>query len=309
LKTEQECCGGFVINEKGSEISITHPDGEWFVLSSSDSGGYTEALDEFILTNKPGGKAFEIVMSPDVGTYSLVTLSYGKTSVSALVVADPKFKTKSAGNRMYSIAVVLMIDAKLPQATLARAAITSTEAITCALQQLLIRHPVSGDLACGSDSVCIAVLSNAERGITLHSAGKHSKLGELIGKSVLEAALSSMGKNGVTPESQADVFKRLECFGITKASCREYLLNRELEPGSGFDSQLDNISKDPVILSYVSSVLHIADGMTWGLIPMEEGYEIGYRIISETLSKSATKSGDLATDIMSAISIKAFRTD
>jgi hypothetical protein len=105
------------------------------------------------------------------------------------------------------------------------------------------------------------------------------------------------------------VFKRLERFGITKGSCREYLVTNGLEPGKGFDGFLEKISRDAVMLSYVSSVLHIADEMSWGLIPEDVGYETGHEIIRSTISKNASKSGDLAADIMSAISMRATGTD
>lgn len=308
MNIRQEACGGFIVSRGESEIEITHPGGKWSLLSSSYGGGYTEAPDKLVLTGKGVRSGqFSIRTSSDIENASLISRSHGMTSVSALVIADPDPQTPRSVDKGYGISIVLMVDAALPTATMARAAVTSTEAVTCAFQQLMIGRPDSKEIASGSDSVCIAVLSNTERGITLHNAGKHSKLGELIGRAVIEATLSSMGKNGVTPESQADIFKRLERFGITKGSCEEYLVANGLEPGKGFGAAIEKISCDKVMLSCVSSILHIEDEISWGLIPEDEGYEAGREIICAVISKDAPGSKDLIADIVSAVSMKALK--
>ena len=298
-------CDGFKISMDASKVVIGRPKGKWSMLSSSD-GGYSEMPEELVLMKDAAKNgSFTIRTSSDTKTAYLVSKSHGMTSVSALVVADPDPLAQGGKDEGYGISVVLMVDAELPPGTMARAAITSTEAVTCAFQQLMIGRSDRKEIASGSDSICITVLSNAECGRKLYNAGKHSKLGELIGKSVIEATLSSMNKNGVTPDSQSDVFKRLERFGITKRSCVEYLISKGLEPGSGIDAALDRISGDKIMLSYVSAVLQIADEIAWGLIPGHEGYEVGREIICNAISKDASKSNDLVADIVSSISIKA----
>ena len=308
MNDRQEGCGGFIVCRDASGISIARSCGKWSVLSSSEGGGYTETSDEVILTNgepKAGGLAIRI--SPDIRTASLVSRSHGLTSVSALAAADPDPGSSENEDRGYKIAIVLMVNAELPPATMARAAVTSAEAITCAFQQLMIGRAGTGETASGSDSVCITVVSGAEHGRKLYNAGKHSKLGELIGKAVTEAVISSMGKNGVTAGSQADVFRRLERFGVTKGSCREYLVSNGLEPSEGFGAALEKISGDRIMLSYVSAVLQIADGISCGLIPEAEGYETGRKIIRACISEDAPAGGDLIADIVSAISLRAMR--
>ncbi|MCL2031994.1 MAG: adenosylcobinamide amidohydrolase [Methanomassiliicoccaceae archaeon] len=305
MSTRQEVCGGFIVCTDASSIVISHPAGRWSVLSSSE-GGYSETPDQLTLTNEtPQIGKFTIKTSPDVKTASLVSKSHRMTSVSALVIADPNPSVngdKAGGHR---ISVVLMVDADLPTGTMARAAITSTEAVTCAFQQLMIGRSDRKEISSGSDSICISVLSNIGCGRRLYGAGKHSKLGELIGNTVIEATISSMGKNGVTQDSQADVFKRLERFGVTKRSCREYLTTVGLVPGDGFDAALDAISGDRIMLSYVSAVLQIADEISWKLIPKAEGYKIGRKIICAAISEDASKSNDLVADIVSAIAMRA----
>lgn len=309
MKRREKGHGGFVIKKGSSKISITHPEGKWSALSSS-SGGYSDTLNEIILTNKEStSKGFIVGISPNINTASLVSKIHGLTAVSALAIADPDHPASEEGEGGNRISIVLMVDADLPQATMARAAITATESVTCAFQQLMFGRSDTKEIASGSDSICIIVLSNAECERRLYNAGKHSKLGELIGKAVTESVLSSMGKNGATPVSQADVFKRLERFGITRTSCKEYLAANGLDPGKEFDASLERISKDKTMLSYVSSVLHIADEVSWGLIPQDAGYEVCREIICAVISKDAPKSDDIITDLVSAISMAAIKDE
>ena len=69
--------------------------------------------------------------------------------------------------------------------------------------------------------------------------------------------------------------------------------------------ELEKISKDKTMLSYVSSVLHIADEISWGLMPKDAGYEVGHEVICATISKNTPKSNYLVSDLVSAISIRA----
>ncbi|MCL2149314.1 MAG: adenosylcobinamide amidohydrolase [Methanomassiliicoccaceae archaeon] len=306
MNRREEACGGFVVETGSSSIVITHPGGRWSAMSSSEGAGYSESPERIVLTNdasEDGG--FAIRAAPPAETASLASVTHIRTSVSALAVADPR--PDAHNDCGHGVSVVLMVDADLPPATMARAAVTSTEAVTCAFQQLMIGRPDRKEIASGSDSLCITVLSNTSCGRRLYNAGKHSKLGELIGRAVIEATLSSMGKNGATPGSQADVFKRLERFGVTNGSCREYLAANGLDPGKGFDEELERISKDKAVLSYVSAVLQIADGISFGVIPPHDGYEAGRDIIHGTISRNASSSGDLIQDLVSALSMKALR--
>ena len=143
------------------------------------------------------------------------------------------------------------------------------------------------------------MLCNTECGRVLHNAGKHSKLGELIGKAVTEATLSSMEKNGVTPDSQGDTFKRLERFGITKGSLQKHLAANGLESAYELDAVLKKTSEDKTLSAFASSIIHIADEISWGLMPPGEGYEAGRRIIC-AMYLDVPETGDLISDFASA---------
>jgi len=301
----QEYNGGFLINRGLSEIVIEHPAGKGSFMSSSDGGGYSEVFERVIISKiKSKENGFKINISSDVGNASVISMSEGLTSVTALVTADPG-PSAEASDR-YAISVILMINAGLPQATMARAMVTSTEAVTCAFQELMIADPHSDEIASGSDSICVTVLSDNECGRVLYSAGKHSKLGELIGKTVKEATLSSMKNNGVTLSSQANILKRLERFGVTKNSFKKCLQDVSgSTQNERSDTALNKLLSDKKILASVSAVIHIADEIRSGLIPADAVYVVGRNIISATIREGASEK-DLVNDLVLAIAMKAY---
>src|SRR5690606_26978843 len=102
-----------------------------------------------------------------------------------------------------TINIILLISAKLTPGALARSLITITEAKTAALQELMIDSRYSSGLATGTGTDGIIAVSNAESDIVLTNAGKHTRLGELIGKTVKDAVKEALFKQaGICANSQ-----------------------------------------------------------------------------------------------------------
>ncbi len=83
-----------------------------------------------------------------------------------------------------TINILLFIDAKLPEGTLTRALVTCTEAKTAALQELLAPSLYSSGIATGYGRT-IRLSSRTPNPPLSTYAGKHAKLGELIGRTVM----------------------------------------------------------------------------------------------------------------------------
>ena len=301
----QEYSGGFFVNRGLYEIVVEHPARKGSLMSSSDGGGYSEVFERVIISKtKSKENGFKITVSSDIENVSLISMSEGLTSVTAMVIADPGSSAETF--ERYAISIILMINAGLPQATMARAIVTSTEAVTCAFQELMISDPHSNAIASGSDSMCVTVLSDEECGRVLHSAGKHSKLGELIGKTVKEATLSSMKNNGTTLSSQSNVLRRLERFGVTKNSFTECLKDiGGPSPDEKSNMALNKLLSDKKMLASISAVIHIADEIRLGLIPFDAGYEIGCNVIRSTIHENVSER-DLISNVVLAIATKAY---
>ncbi len=172
-----------------------------------------------------------------------------------------------------TINTILIINADLSQSTLIRALMTAVEAKTVAVGQLMAPSRYSHGIATGSGTDQISVISNMESKNHLHDAGKHSKLGELIGKCIIEATTKALSQQSdLNPESQCDILTRLDRFEITvndlwKIASAVEGDNRKPE----FTKELSEIQKNPAGVALTAAILHIVDEISWGLIPESAG--------------------------------------
>jgi adenosylcobinamide amidohydrolase len=87
---------------------------------------------------------------------------------------------------------------------------TATEAKTVALNNLRIPSQYSNGYATGTGTDGLCIFSNLESDNTLTNAGKHSKLGEMIGNCVIESIQKAIKKQvWITKKSQSNVLVRL----------------------------------------------------------------------------------------------------
>jgi len=175
-----------------------------------------------------------------------------------------------------TINTILVIGADLPEHAMARALMTAAEAKAAALQQLMARSLYSCGIATGSGTDMIAIVADPDSRLRLTDAGKHAKLGELIGRTVIQATTKALEmETGLSAESQRDVLVRLYRFGVTEESLWTAF---SLSPGKQSDGEdrerflrtLRSRATDPVFLARVTALLHIVDEETWGLIPRKD---------------------------------------
>ncbi|MCL2147837.1 MAG: adenosylcobinamide amidohydrolase [Methanomassiliicoccaceae archaeon] len=217
---------------------------------------------------------------------AIVTKSSGRTSVSAIVTAGVEGNGGRAGDpasydqlekfqaRDGTIVIILLIGADLPAHSLARAIVTATEAKTCALQQLMASSVYSTGIATGSGTDQIAVVCDSGSGVKLTDAGKHSLLGELIGKCVTEAVLRALDNwAGLNPASQRDALRRLARYKVREEDCL---------PSNGGEASLAALrkaSRDGDVVAAIAAAIHIQDEVGWGLLAEEDGWRAAERIL------------------------------
>ncbi|MBP2029209.1 adenosylcobinamide hydrolase [Methanohalophilus levihalophilus] len=213
---------------------------------------------------------------------SVVSHSYRGLEVSAIVTAgievngcrvgDPASYYQEDGQWkpfVGTINIMLLIGAALPQYALSRAIITVTEAKAAVLQELMISSQYSSGIATGTGTDMLAIVSNSDSNLNLTDAGPHSKLGELIGKCVHEGIRDALlRQSDISALAQRDTLVRLERFGITEASFWKASTNLEGENRKKhFIATLRDLSSNPSVVSLTSSVLHLVDEVSWGLLP------------------------------------------
>ena len=226
---------------------------------------------------------------------SIVSRSYKELTVTAIVtggvetnggrVGDPASYYKTAEKNCGTINIMLVIDADLPPGILARALVTCTEAKTAALQELMAPSRYSTGLATGSGTDQTIVVANSESPLFFEGAGKHSKLGELIGLAVMAAVKEALKKqSGLTPAQQHDLLRRLRRFGVTE----EALWQRYKEEAGAnalikaqFIAALEKMTAVPALFPLGVLFIHLYDEHLWGLLEKEETWEAAEKLLKE----------------------------
>lgn len=182
-----------------------------------------------------------------------------------------------------TINIILAIDADLPEGTMARALVTCTEAKTAALQELMAGSNYSSGVATGSGTDGTILICNPMSGIALTNAGKHSKLGELIGRSVKAAVKEALFKqSGLCPGYQHSILRRTKRYGINE----EKLWLRYLEEETGeavskadFIHRLHMLEKTKGLVTLTSLFVHVLDQLEWRLLDPEEAAMAGHMLL------------------------------
>lgn len=156
--------------------------------------------------------------------------------------------------------------------TMARALVTATEAKTAALQELMANSNYSTGIATGSGTDGTMIVADSTSHLRFENAGKHSKLGELIGQTVIEATKEALAKqSGFTPQSMHRMTKRLKRFGITAL----HLWDWYREMGGQwtqyeFMAHWEKWEERDACLIPTIAFLHLIDEWNWGLISRED---------------------------------------
>lgn len=169
---------------------------------------------------------------------------------------------------------MLFIDAKLPEGTMARALVTCTEAKAAALQELLAPSIYSSGIATGSGTDGTIIVSNPQSPVYLTFAGKHSKLGELIGHTVMKAVKEALYlQTGLDAAHQFNIFSRIGRFGITRQCIMDAVPHADIE-------KLDALSTQNELVILTSLYVHLLDQLQWGLISETDALSAAEKLLN-----------------------------
>lgn len=224
---------------------------------------------------------------------AMVSQSFKELTVTALVtggietnggrVGDPAdfYRPLEKPDKFGTINIMLYIDCDLPPGTIARALVTCTEAKTAAIQELLEGSKYSNGLATGSGTDTTIIVANSESNLYLEGAGKHSKLGELIGKAVKKAVKEALEKqSGLNPKRQHDVFRRLRRFGVLPGTMwNDFSKVTGMTVKPEYLLAAEKLAQENDMLCYTSLYIHLMDQYLWELISKEEMQKTGQVIL------------------------------
>jgi adenosylcobinamide hydrolase len=190
-----------------------------------------------------------------------------------------------------TINIMLVIDADLPPGVMARALVTCTEAKTAAIQELMAGSNYSNGLATGSGTDQTIVIANPSSELYFEGAGKHSKLGELIGRAVKPAVKEALFRQtGLSPQMQHSVLRRLKRFGVNEDTLwQEYLAGNGAKDSNDVKSQfmerLSQLDRDQQLVTYTSLYVHLLDQFLWELLSGEEAEQAGNELLALVAGK------------------------
>lgn len=101
-------------------------------------------------------------------------------------------------------------------------------------------------------------------------AGKHTVLGECIGKTVHSAVCGTLAlQNKLSPENQRSVLVHLERFGLSEDRLREDTAAFFLDGADAnvFRANFSCIERDPLVVAAMAALAHLRDKVTWGILP------------------------------------------
>lgn len=219
-------------------------------------------------------------------------LSFKELTVTAIVTGgietnggragDPADYYKPMPKPKYgTINIMLLLDCDMPEGTMARALVTCTEAKTAAIQELLEGSKYSNGIATGSGTDQTIIIANSESELYMEGAGKHSKLGELIGKAVKNAVKKALAKqSGLTPAKQHDVFRRLKRFDIKAGDMwQSYSAQDAAVVKPEYLLAAEKLAKEDIMLVYTSLYAHLLDQHLWELISAKEMQMAGQQLL------------------------------
>jgi adenosylcobinamide amidohydrolase len=200
----------------------------------------------------------------------------GPNGYEAIPRKDPE-GTENSPPSPGTINTLLFISLPLAPGALVRTVMMAAEAKTAGLQELNVNSRYSDGLATGTGTDQIGVAARLKEGRTpLTSAGKHSKLGELIGLTVKRATKGVLVRqNGMTTDRQCSVKILLERFFVKDGYHR--ISGEELaaymasflpkETGELLIRNRKPIFHDPVNVAAVAAIVHLRDEFAWGILP------------------------------------------
>ena len=234
-----------------------------------------------------------LLTSAQMENACVVTKQYRNLEVSAITTAGVRVNASRAGDSasyyeengdfqfdVGTINVIILTNVCLEPGTLANGLVTATEAKTVALSNLRIPSQFSNGFATGTGTDGIAIFSNSESDNILSNAGKHSKLGELMAKCVIESISEAIKRQvWITKESQCSVLARLRRYDLDINEFDKNITDKE-----EFIRLLQAAARKQENVAITTSILHLIDEVENNLLDKKIAYNLADSILENNCS-------------------------
>ena len=169
-----------------------------------------------------------------------------------------------------TINLMLFINHRVSAVALLDCVMTATEAKAAVLRELGIYSRYSDSMATGTGTDQILVASRGESGLMLSSAGKHTKLGELVGLVSLKALREALiWQNSLSPNVQCSCMTHLgPLCADAEVFCEGVGRFLTSEQAALFTKNLSSIDLDPPTVAALAALIHVRDKCIWGVLPV-----------------------------------------
>ncbi|MDQ3000305.1 MAG: adenosylcobinamide amidohydrolase [Fibrobacterota bacterium] len=196
---------------------------------------------------------------------------------------DPATWHESSGNGKPlhaipgTINIMLLFNWPLLANALAGSVATLTEAKTAALLELAVPSRYSPHLATGTgtDQFCVtSPLDGARKPKTW--TGKHSKLGEILGRAVTDAVKEALRwQNGLEPSHTRNLIHALGRFGLTEAGLLEAAgMHLSEKDRDLFRANIQAVVHEPLVAGAAYALAAVFDRIAFGTLPESSGREL-----------------------------------
>lgn len=226
---------------------------------------------------------------------SIVYNTFEKIEVIAITTAGVRTNASKAGDsasyyeengKFGTINTIILTNVNLSYETLLEAFMTATEAKTVALNDLKVPSQYSNGYATGTGTDGLAIFSNLNSDNVLTNAGKHSKLGEMIGQCVIESVKKAVKKQvWISPKSQSNVLVRLNRYKLDINKFYDSIDYDKFE----FIKSLQKEMKNQENVAVTTSVLNLIDEVECGLIKKDSALSLAKSIVKENCNSYPIK--------------------
>ncbi len=200
---------------------------------------------------------------------------------------DPTTYDEAAGQKdstSGTIIIMMSVDADLSERAMFSALLMATEAKSCVVEELQARSLYTPNIATGSGTDQVAVVSNKNSANKIDELDRDSGLARAIAECIRKGLVTALDKqSGMNTELQSDVMTVLGRYGLVQDTIREEMrFPATMEELMG---ALDQVRSDKYLSAMAMAVLHIQDDVRNDVISEKEGLEIAKTICREAVLK------------------------
>ena len=200
---------------------------------------------------------------------------------------DPTTYDEAAGQNdptSGTIIILISIDADLSESAMFSAMLTVTEAKSCVIQELQARSLYSPNLATGSGTDQVAVVSNISSQKKVEKFHRSSDLALTISQCVRKGLVEALDRqSGMNTELQSDVMTVLSRYGLTQDTIREEM--RFPATMEELMDALETVRSDKYYSAMAMAILRIQDDVRNGLITEERALPVVKMICRDAILK------------------------